>query len=142
FKDLQLAYLKASVVDIEVASDHAIFATLLKLCLKHNIHYSLPGRNIYTEFLMPKTWLFNKSDHINLLDIHKQFGTRKLKTYPLNDTFLKKRVAMHGINELDILDYVDYNKAEAKKIIMRDLGWQDYGGKHYESLFTKFYQAY
>ncbi|GAA4753375.1 N-acetyl sugar amidotransferase [Flavisolibacter ginsenosidimutans] len=142
FKDIQLSYLKASVVDIEVVSDHAIFATLLKLCLKHNIHHSLIGRNIYSEFLMPKSWLFNKSDHVNLLDIHKQFGTKKLKTYPLNDTLLKKRVAVHGISELNILDYVDYNKAEAKKIIAEQLGWQDYGGKHYESLFTKFYQAY
>ena len=31
FKDIQLAYLKASVVDIEVVSDHAIFATMYKL---------------------------------------------------------------------------------------------------------------
>ena len=25
---------------------------------------------------------------------------------------------------------------------MKELGWEDYGGKHLESLFTKFYQSY
>lgn len=142
FKDLQLAYLKASVVDIEVATDHAIFATLLRLCLKFNIGYSISGRNINSEFVMPKSWLFNKHDHKNLLDIHRQFGKKKLRTYPLNDTLLKKRLQFKKVQEVNILNYVDYNKTETKLKIAKELGWQDYGGKHYESLFTKFYQAY
>lgn len=142
FKDIHLAYIKASVVDIEVPTDHAIGAMLYKLALKHNIRYSLSGSNIYSEFVMPKSWIFNKSDHINLLDIHKKFGTKKIKTFPLNDTLLKKRVAMAKINSVNVLNYVDYNKKDAKKLIMDGLGWRDYGGKHYESLFTKFYQAY
>jgi hypothetical protein len=41
-----------------------------------------------------------------------------------------------------ILDHVDYVKADAKKIIAEELGWRDYGGKHYESIFTRFYQSY
>ena len=28
------------------------------------------------------------------------------------------------------------------EIIQKELDWRDYGGKHYESQFTKFYQAY
>ena len=28
------------------------------------------------------------------------------------------------------------------KIIEKELNWQDYGGKHYESIYTKFYQGY
>ena len=142
FKDIQLSYLKASVVDIEVPTDHAISAVVLKLALKHNIKYSLSGFNVSTEFVMPRTWNFHKSDHINLLDIHKKFGTKKIKTFPLNDTVLKKRVNFAKINRLDILNYGDYDKQAAKNIITKDLGWRDYGGKHYESLFTKFYQAY
>src|SRR5207248_815022 len=31
---------------------------------------------------------------------------------------------------------------QVKEIIMKELAWRDYGGKHYESTFTKFYQAY
>lgn len=142
FRDIHLAYIKASVVDIEVPTDHAIGATLLKLALKHNIKYSLSGSNVYSEFVMPKSWIFHKGDHMNLLDIHKKYGTKKIKTFPLNDTMLKKRVNMAKIQSLNILNYVDYDKKEAKKVIASELGWRDYGGKHYESLFTKFYQAY
>lgn len=31
FKDLQLAYLRASVIDIEVLTDHAIYGAIFKL---------------------------------------------------------------------------------------------------------------
>lgn len=142
FKDIQLSYIKASVVDIEVPTDHAIGAVLMKLALKYNIKYSLSGSNVYSEFVMPKSWIFNKGDHTNLRDIHKKYGTQKIKTFPFNDTLLKKRVQFAGIQQVNMLNYVDYNKKEAKKVIGKELGWRDYGGKHYESLFTKFYQAY
>jgi N-acetyl sugar amidotransferase len=142
FRDIQLSYIKASVVDIEVPTDHAIGAVLLKLALKHKIKYSLSGSNVNTEFVMPPSWIFNKGDHMNLKSIHQAYGTRKIKTFPLNDTLLKKRVNWANIQQKNILNLVDYNKKEAKELITEKLGWRDYGGKHYESLFTKFYQAY
>jgi hypothetical protein len=40
------------------------------------------------------------------------------------------------------LNYIDYNKDEAKKYLIDHLGWKDYGGKHHESRFTKFFQTY
>jgi hypothetical protein len=41
-----------------------------------------------------------------------------------------------------MLDYLDYDKQAAKHLLIDRFGWEDYGGKHYESMFTKFYQAY
>ncbi len=142
FRDIQLSYLKVSVVDIEVPTDHAIGATMNKLALKHGIKYILSGSNINTESTMPRSWIFNKGDHRNLLSIHKKYGTIPIKTFPLNDTMLKKRANLSGISQVNILNYADYNKQKAKDTITAKLGWRDYGGKHYESLFTKFYQAY
>lgn len=143
FRDIQLAYLKASVVDIEVVSDHAIFATMYKLAKEKGISYILSGTNIVTEYIMPKSWLYQKMDYLNLKDIHRQYGSRKLKTYP---TFpFWKYVYYSGMLKLipiSILNYIDYSKEEAKQLITDKLGWRDYGGKHYESVFTKFYQAY
>ena len=143
FRDIQLAYLKASVVDIEVVSDHAIFATMYKLARQHNIDYIISGTNIVTEFIMPPSWLYKKMDFANLTDIHRQYGRMKIKTYPYFD--FKKYVYYSAVLRLvpiSILNYVPYNKKEVKQIITKELGWRDYGGKHYESLFTKFYQAY
>ncbi len=48
FRDIQLAYLRASVVDIEVVSDHAIFATMYKLAKEKKIGYIISGTNIVT----------------------------------------------------------------------------------------------
>ena len=143
FKDIQLSYLKASVVDIEVVSDHAIFATMYKLAKEKNIGYILSGTNVVTEYIMPRSWLYKKMDFANLRDIHKQYGTVKLKTYPTFD--FKKHVYYSAVLKLvpiSILNYVPYNKAAVKELIARELNWRDYGGKHYESVFTKFYQAY
>jgi N-acetyl sugar amidotransferase len=143
FKDIQLSYLKASVVDIEVVSDHAIFSTMYKLAKEHSIGYIISGTNIVTEHIMPTSWLYKKMDFANLKDIHDQFGKVKLKTYPSFD--FKKHVyysAVLRLTPISILNYVPYNKQEIKKFIAEKLDWRDYGGKHYESIFTKFYQAY
>lgn len=143
FRDIQLAYLYASVVDIEVVSDHAIFASMYKLAREHNTGYIISGTNIVTEFIMPPSWLYDKMDYANLKDIHSRFGRKKLNTYPYFD--FKKHVyysAVLRLNPISILNYVPYNKKEVKEIIKKELDWRDYGGKHYESQFTKFYQAY
>lgn len=49
---------------------------------------------------------------------------------------------MRGVETLSPLNLVDYNKGKIKELISRELGWRDYGGKHYESIFTRFYQGY
>ena len=143
FKDLQLAYLKASVVDIEVLTDHAIIGTMFKLAAKHNIKYILSGSNVVTEYVLPRHWIFGKGDHVNIRNIHKQFGTHTLKSYPFFDWTSKQ---LHGkIKNIQIvspINYLAYNKKAVKSEIITKLNWRDYGGKHYESVFTRFYQGY
>jgi hypothetical protein len=126
-----------------VVSDHAIFATMYKLAKEQHIGYILSGTNVVTEHIMPPSWLYKKMDFTNLKDIHRQFGKKKLKTYPTFD--FKKHVyysAFLKLTPISILNYVPYNKQEIKEVIKKELDWRDYGGKHYESIFTKFYQAY
>ena len=143
FSDLQLAYFKASVVDIEVASDHAIAAAIYEVANKNGIKYILSGTNFVTEGIMPKSWNYRKNDLRNLKDIHKKFGKIKLKSYPTMGIFkwIYYRY-LEGIQLIEVLNYIEYNKEEVKKILHREFGWEDYGGKHYESRFTRFYQTY
>lgn len=143
FKDLQLAYLKASVIDIEVITDHAIAATLYQLAAKHKINYFLSGYNIVTEAILPKAWVFNKQDAENIKDIHKHYGTVPLKTFPML-TMAKKRYysMLMNVESVPLLNYVDYNKNKVKNLLQKELNWKDYGGKHYESVWTRFYQGY
>ena len=143
FRDLQLAYLKASVVDIEAITDHAITASLFKTARKFHIKYHLYGENLVTEGILPPNWVHNKSDYLNIKAIHKRFGTLKLKTYPYL-TFLSRLyyVYFYKLKTIRLLNYLNYNKENAKSILMKETGWRDYGGKHYESIFTRFYQSY
>jgi len=143
FKDLQLAYLKASVVDIEMITDHAINAAICNVANKKRIKYILSGGNIVTEDILPISWLYIKNDLRNLKAIHKKYGKIKLKTFPTLGLYKWLYYELlKGIQFISLLNYMNYNKKEAKKILHSEFGWENYGGKHYESIFTKFYQAY
>ena len=143
FKDLQRSYFKASVLDLDVPADHMIFGALYKTANKYNIKNIISGNNIVTEWLLPKSWNYSKFDLVNLKNIQKKYGSKKLNNLPAFGVWeiayykLIKRIEIHFL-----LDLLDYNKSKAKKTIQDELSWVDYGGKHYESVFTRFYQGY
>jgi N-acetyl sugar amidotransferase len=144
FKNLQLAYFRSGVVDIECASDHAIIATLYDLAFENGVHYILSGTNYQTECIMPKGWNFSKQDYTNLINIYRKFGNgNRLRSYPKKG-ILKQLFYRHiyKIEFVEFLNYMKYEKIETKKILESKLNWRDYGGKHFESQFTKVYQSY
>jgi N-acetyl sugar amidotransferase len=146
FKDIQLSYFRASVVDIEVVTDHAITALLYQKAYELDIKYILVGDNYKTEWIMPQEgWTFpDKSfDRSNLLAIHKRFGKVALKTYPILG-ILKRYYygVIGGIKTISFLNYLDTGIDDMKRQLEEDFGWRDYGAKHGESVFTKFYQKY
>lgn len=142
FKDLQLAYLKASVIDIEVLTDHAIYGTMFKIARENDIKYVLGGHNVVTEGVLPYHWTYDKKDYINIKAIHKQYGTKKLVSFPFLDLKMKKFIQNSGIEFINYLNWMPYVKSEVKEKLQKELGWKDYGGKHYESIWTRFYQGY
>ena len=141
FKDIQRSYFKADVIDIEAVTDIAIFSVLDKLCSKFGIKHIIDGRNTVTECILPPSWISKNTS--NLKGIHLKYGTIPLKSYPLLSPIRKRIVARtKPFVSWPILDYVDYVKDEAKALIIKELYWRDYGGKHYESVFTRFYQGF
>lgn len=143
-RDLQRSYFLASVPDCDVPQDHAFVAGLFKLAAKYNIKYMLSGHNNVTEFILPPAWGYDSNDLSNLVDIHRKHGSLKLKSYPSLGLF-QRTVYYRLIKKLTsfrILNYVPYVKSDVRDFIENNLGWKDYGGKHFESRFTKFFQAY
>ena len=142
FKDLQLAFLKASTPDSETPTDHAIIAILFQLASKYNIRYIILGENLATEAILPRHWSYEHGDWKYIRSIHKRFGKVKLKSFP-HFNFAEKLFNLHLRHAIiNILDYIDYNKSEAIKILEQKLGWRNYGGKHCESIYTRFFQGY
>jgi N-acetyl sugar amidotransferase len=141
FRDIQLAFMKASVVDIELVTDFAIVACLYNIAHEKGIKYIISGHNFATESIMPGDWTHEKSDLLNIEAIYRRYFGKALRTFPKLGYFKKNYlVFMKGIKVIPFLNYIDYNKSAAKNEVMEKLGWQDYGSKHGESIFTKFYQ--
>jgi N-acetyl sugar amidotransferase len=143
FKDIQTSFLKASVSNIEIPTDHAIWALLIKTAAKHKIPYIIAGNNVVTESIMPESWLYGSKDSKFIKAIHQQFGKVKLKTYPSLSTLdYVDYLLIRGIRWVPILNYINFVKSDAKQLLIDELGWRDYGGKHYESIFTRFFHSY
>lgn len=143
-RDLQLAFFKASVANCDIPTDHAFPAVLYHEAARLGIKYILSGSNYATEFILPSAWGYQSADLVHLRDIHKKFGQRPLRHYP-QIGFISQYLwypYVRGIKTVRPLNYIRYNKQDAKNTIAAQLGWRDYGGKHYESVFTRFFQGY
>lgn len=143
FKDIQIAFLKASVVEAETPTDIALLGALHKTAAKNGIKFIISGGNLATEGILPKMWHYNAKDTKYFNAIQKTFGTKKISKFP-NFGFKKEMYYkfIRGIKAVYLLNYVDFNKEEAMKVLQTKLDWKNYGGKHHESRFTKFVQSY
>lgn len=144
-KDLQLSYFKSGVSTIDTPQDHSFFATMYKFAQKYDIKYILTGGNYSTECIRnPLEWMYYQSDSIQLRDIHKKFGTKPLKNYPVTN-ILWHKVYLPYVKKIKLirpLDFMPYDKEEATKLLVDKFGYQRYAQKHFESRFTKFYESY
>lgn len=141
FKDLQTAFLKASTPDSEIPSDHAIWAVIGDLAEKLKVKYILSGFNVRTETHLPSAWSQGHYDWKYIRSVQKLFGSGKLETFPHIPFFAYYR-RLFTQKRVDILNYIDFNKTTAMKFLEDELGWRYYGGKHHESIYTRFYQGY
>ncbi len=144
-RDLQLAFFKAQVPNIDTPQDHAFFAGLYNFAAKNGVKYILTGANYSTECVRePLEWHYHASDLRQLKDIHRQFGVRPLKTFPLADIFTYKLYYrfIKGVKVVKPLNFVPFHKEEAMQELVDKFGWQKYAHKHYESRFTRFCEGY
>ena len=143
FRDLQVSFLKASTPDGEIPTDHAIFALLYAQAARLGLRHVFTGVNVASEGVLPKKWGYGYFDWRYITDVHRRFGSSRLTTYP-HFTLLQlfSYMFVRRIRLVPILNYVQYDKAAAMQLLQDKLGWVYYGGKHYESIYTRFYQAY
>jgi len=143
FKDLQMSFLKASIPNCEIPTDHAIVALLFQTAAKKNIRYIISGSNLATEAIMPTSWGHDPKDLKYIKSIHKTFGKVKLKSFYHLSLFGWVYYALvKGIRIIRILNYTPYDKKNTIQFLEKELDWKNYGGKHYESVYTRFFQSY
>ena len=142
FKNLQLAFLRASTPDSEIPSDHAIVALMRHIASQYNVPV-IWGVNYSSEAILPRAWSQGHMDWGYIKKVNRLFGNKKLKNYPHYSVWrliYYKRIRRQ--RTFDILNYIEYDKEKAKAFLINELSWRDYGGKHYESTYTRIFQSY
>jgi N-acetyl sugar amidotransferase len=144
FREIQLGFLRSSIVDLEMPTDVAILASKYQTAVKHNIPYIVSGGNYSGEGILPLTWGYHVlKDEKLYRHIVKEYSSKKLNKVPV--VGLKGEIwykFIKGIKTVYPLNLVNYNKDEAREFLKKEFDWQDYGGKHHESRITAFWQSY
>jgi N-acetyl sugar amidotransferase len=142
-RELEKAFIRANVLDIDLPFDNAYIAALYRKASELNIKFILTGHNYTTEGYLPPNFTHNKLDSINIRAINRKFGNASLKGFPLispvQEWYYRK---IKRIRIISPLDWMDYNKSEAKEFLKEKTAWLDHGGKHCENIYTRFYQRY
>jgi len=143
-RDLQLAYLKSGIANADTPTDHAFGYVSYHQAQKYRIKHILSGSNFVSESILPVAWGYSPDDTRLIKAIHRRFGSVKLKSYPLMSASKRNLwyPYVRGISTHAILNYMPYHYQDVKTEIATEVGWRDYGGKHYESVFTRWFQGY
>jgi len=144
YRNMMQSFFDADVIDVELLMDNAMTSINYQQANKYGIKYILAGTNQSTEGMnMPRNWNWFKYDKKNIASIVDQFGGNKFESYPAFGIIdYIWYVSIKKIEWVSYLDFFDYNKNEAIKILEEQFRFKPYPYKHYESIFTRFYQGY
>ncbi|MFA5973314.1 MAG: N-acetyl sugar amidotransferase [Lentimicrobiaceae bacterium] len=145
-KDLQVAFLKSQIPDVDTPQDVSFFSGLYRFAKKNKIKYVLTGANYSTECCRePEEWgAYPGIDKLLIKDIHKKFGQKPLTSFPIVDIMSYKLYYKYvlGMEIVKPLDYIPYIKKDAEKLLQDRYGWESFLHKHHESRFTRFYEDF
>lgn len=143
FRDLQRSFFIASVPNVEMVTDHAINATLFRFAAKSGVRHIISGSNLATEAFLPTNSGHDNKDWLHIRGLHRRFGTERLRDYPhLTLARFAYLILAKRVRFLPVLNYLDYDRSAAKAELEEICGWRDYGRKHGESRFTRFFQEH
>ncbi len=141
-KELTRAYMLSGVANIDVPQDHLFCSAIFEMAKKYKVKYILNGSNIATEgAAAPFSLQHTYRDSWHLRSIYKKHGRgQSIKKYPMLSLW-RSWFGLPGVTKINLLNYVPYSKTEAMETLSREFGWEYYGGKHFESVFTRYFQA-
>ncbi|WP_188074675.1 N-acetyl sugar amidotransferase [Pusillimonas sp. ANT_WB101] len=144
YRQLMQSFFDANVIDVELLYDNAMTAVNYQQAAKYGLKHILAGTNHATEGLdIPSEWNWFKFDEKNIKSIASQFSSVKITTFPLFGIkdYIKFAI-IKKIKWISFLDLMEFNKFDAMSELQSRFGYKPYPYKHYESIFTRFYQGY
>jgi N-acetyl sugar amidotransferase len=145
YKDLLRSFFLARVPNLAIPQDNILVAALNDTASKYNLKYNLSGVNFSLECILERsTGRIDALDKKHILAIHKKFGKGRIDKLRLA-TFYEKYIHNRYFNRtisVSPLNFIDYNLETALKELGDFSNYVYYGGKHYESILTRFLQCY
>ena len=143
YRGLMEAFFAADVLDVELLYDNAMSAVNYQQAARFGVRHILGGTNVATEGMrMPPGWNWHKFDKRNIRGISRQFGGPRLRSFPAIGTLDFIRFHLRGLRWHSFLDYFEYRKSSVLQQLQGEFGYKPYPFKHYESVFTRFYQGF
>lgn len=140
---LTKAYMKAGVPNLAVPQDNILFAFLYDTVQKEGMKYFMAGGNFALECILQKDHVFNPMDTVNIMDIHKKFGTKGVDKLKFTSSYRKyMNLKLGKVVTLYPLNLIDYNRERAFAELKEFCGFEYYGRKHLENILTAFVQLY
>jgi len=143
-RNVQVAFLRSGVINQEIPQDHAFFAALYRFAVQNGVRYVFHGSNFATESILPSAWGYDAMDSTYLQAIVHRYGDSDLRDFPTVN-FWQYYFFYPYVRRMTVirpLNYIPYRKIEAIQELERKFDWRYYGGKHWESRFSKFFQGY
>lgn len=143
YRELMRAFIDNDVLDIELLYDNAMQGVNFRQAARFGVRAFLTGSNQATEgILLPANWFWMKYDRRNIRALAESAGFKVQPTFPaIGVTQFGFYKIARRVHEIPLLDYDSYVKAEAVQRLQSDFGYKPYPYKHYESIFTRFYQG-
>lgn len=139
YEDLTDSLLKAGVPDADIGNDVCMSKMMYTAAKDNGIKYILNGHSFREEGSSPKAW--SLIDYTYLNSVYKKFNGKDLKNYPLLTVWDQIWGAIIGIKQIRPFHYEDHHRKEIL-VELKKLGWQEYGSKHNENIYTAFIGNY
>lgn len=143
-RNVQVAFLRSGVINQDIPQDHAFFAALYRFAVQNGVRYVFHGSNFATESILPSAWGYDAMDSTYLRAIVRRYGDSDLRGFPTVN-FWQYYFYYPYVRRMTVirpLNYIPYRKSETIQELEQKFDWRYYGGKHWESCFTKFFQGY
>ncbi len=141
-KELQRAYQFSGLANLDVPQDHLLVAAVYRFAKEYGIRYVLNGTNIATEGASsPFSRQLSCMDYWHLRSVYRRWGRGKSLRKYAHLSLVQARWKFAAIEQVNLLNYIPYSKKSAIETLSREFGWEYYGGKHFESRFTKWFQS-
>lgn len=144
YKDLIRSFFLARVPNLAMAQDNILIAALNETAKKHNLKYNLSGANFALECILERSSGVNALDKKHITAIHKQFGRGSIDKLRITSFFAGYIFNRYYNKKIKVLplNLIDYNLQNVLNELSEFSNYNYYGGKHYESVLTRFLQCY